>query len=124
MSDILLPLIFSLVLTLAVELPLALLLKVRRVKDLLVIALVNILTNPVVNFCYYAAILLFSEYSVITYIILAVLEIAAVIVEFLFYRRLLSYDRIGKLKLSIILNSASFLAGLLLTVILKAITSS
>lgn len=124
MSDILLPLLFSLVLTLAVELTLALLLQVRRGKDLFVIALVNILTNPIVNYCYYWAIFFFSEHSVYTYLILAVLEIAAVIIEFLLYRSLLSYDRIGKLKLSIILNSASFIAGLLLTVILRAVISS
>ena len=124
MSDILLPLLFSLVLTLAVELPLALLLKVRRGKDLLVIALVNILTNPVVNYCYYWAVFIFSEHSVYTYLILAVLEITAVIIEFLFYRSLLSYDRIGKLKLSVILNSASFIAGLLLTVIIRVVAST
>lgn len=119
MGLILLSLLRSLLLTLAIELLLAAALKVRGAKDVLVIALANILTNPIVNYCYYWAIYLFSRHSVYTIAILLALEVFAVFAEFLIFRYLLSYDRIGKLKLSLILNGASFLFGVVLTVILR-----
>ena len=123
MKTILLSLLVSLLLTLAVELILALALKVRSKKDLLVIALANLLTNPLVNYCYDWAVYLFTARSVYTILILAGLELFAVLTEFLIYKLLLSYDRIGKLKLSFLLNGASFLAGLLLSGLLRLITS-
>ena len=119
MNSVLLSLLLSLVLTLAVELTLAFLLKVRDKKDLLVIALSNLLTNPIVNYCYYWAIFIFTKHSVFTYIILAFLEVAAVLTEYMIYRKLLSYDRIGKLNLSLILNAASFLTGIALSAALR-----
>ena len=119
MTPLLIPLLFSLVLTLAVELTLAFLLKVRAPKDLLVVALANLLTNPLVNYAYYWAIYFFTSRSLYTYLILAALELAAVLVEFLIYRMLLSYDRIKKLLLSVILNAASFLSGILVTLLLR-----
>ena len=123
MKGILLSLCLSLILTLAVELLLALLLGVRRGKDIFIIALVNILTNPVVNYCSNWAFLLFSVRSVYSALIVAALEIAAVIVEFLIYRRLLSYDRIGKLKLSLLLNGASFLMGIVVSAVMMLFAS-
>lgn len=113
-----LSLLRSLLATMVIELFLAAALKVRSGKDLLIVALVNILTNPVVNYCYYWAIYLFSERSIYTILILLGLEILAVVTEFLIYRRLLTYDRIGPMKLSLLLNGASFLIGVLLSVIL------
>ena len=115
MKSILISLLLSLALTLAVELSLALILKVRKDKDLAIIALANFLTNPVVNYCYYWAVYLFTERSIYTILILVALEAAAVFVEFLIYRSLLTYDRIGKLKLSLLLNAASFLTGVIIS---------
>ena len=119
MGLILISLLRSLIPTLIVELYLAAALRVHSGKDLLVIALANILTNPIVNYCYYWAIYLFSEHSVYSWLILLALEVFAVVTEFVIYRFLLSYDRIGKLKLSLLLNGASFLFGLLLSLLLK-----
>ena len=115
MGSILISLSASLLLTLAVELPLAFLLKVRGGKNLLIVVLVNLLTNPVVNYCYYWALRFFAADSIYTILFLAFLELAAVLTEFLFYKLLLSYDRLGKLKLSLLLNAASFAAGLLVS---------
>ena len=117
MQNILLSLLLGLILTLAVELTLAFLLKIRRGKDLFVIALANLLTNPVVNYCYYWAIACFTAKSVYTVLILTALELATVFIEFLIYRRLLSFERFGKLKLSLLLNGASFLTGLIISII-------
>ena len=115
MRAILLSLAASLALTLAVEITLAAALKIRSGKDLLVIGLANLLTNPVVNYVSYWAILLFTLRSIYTVLIIAALEAAAVFIEFLIYRQLLAYDRIGKLKLSLLLNGASFAAGLIIS---------
>ena len=111
----------SLLLTLIAELFLAAALKVHSGKDLVVIALVNCLTNPIVNYCYYWAVYWFSARNVYTFLILLGLEAFAVITEFLLYKHLLSYERIAPLKLSLLLNGASFLLGLLLNILLKAI---
>ena len=119
MSGILLSLALSLTVTLAVELLLAVLLKIRSIKDLSIIALVNVLTNPVVNYCYYWAIYFFSKNSIYTWLIIIVLELAAVFTELLIYRPLLSFERFGKLKLSFLLNGASFLMGLLISGVMR-----
>lgn len=121
MSGILLSLLQSLLLTLTVELFLAFALGVRHGKDLFIVALVNLLTNPVVNYCSYWAIYFFTARSVCTVLIMLALELSAVFVEFLIYRRLLTYDRIGKLKLSFLLNGASFLMGVLIVLITRLI---
>ena len=115
MKEILLSLSLSLILTLAVELALALILGVRRGKDLFIIALANILTNPAVNYCAYWAFRLFTTHSIYTVLIIILLEISAVFAEFIIYRRLLSYERVGKLKLSLLLNAASFLTGIVIS---------
>lgn len=117
MGLILISLLRSLIPTLIIELYFAAALRVRSGHDLFVIALANILTNPIVNYCYYWAIYLFSEHSAYTWVILLMLEVFAVMTEFVIYRFLLSYDSVGKLKLSLLLNGASFLFGLLLTLI-------
>lgn len=115
MSGILRSLFLSLFVTLAAELLFAYLLRVRRPRDLLVVALVNILTNPIVNYGYYWAVYLFPDRSIYTVLIVALLEVGAVLTEYVIYRCLLSYDRIGKLKLSLLLNAASFVTGLLVS---------
>ena len=119
MGLILISLLRSLLLTLVIELFLAAALKMHSGKDLLIVALANILTNPIVNYCYYWAIYFFSAYSIYTILILLALEVFAVFTEYLIFKRLLSYDRIGKLKLSLILNGVSFMIGLFLSALLR-----
>ena len=121
MNGILLSMGIGLALTRTVELTLAFVMKIRSRRELAVIALANVLTNPVVNYCYYWAIYLFGSRSGYTILVIAALEIAAVVTEYLIYRPLLSFQRFGKLKLSLLLNGASFAAGLLISGILKLI---
>lgn len=122
MNSTLTALVFSLILTLAVELSVAALLRIRQGKQLLLIALANLLTNPAVNYCYYWALRFFTADNIYAILILIALEAAAVLIEFLIYRSLLSFDRFGKLKLSLILNGSSFGAGLLVSVIIKLLS--
>ncbi len=117
MSQILLSLGESLVLTLAVELLTALLLQVRGRKNIVVIFLANLLTNPIVNYCAYWALYVFGGHGLYSALIIAFLELAAVLAEYLIYKHLLSFERFGKLKLALLLNAASFSAGLIISVV-------
>ena len=58
----------------------------------------------------------------IPYVCLAALEAAAVFGEALLYRKLLSYRRIGALRLSLLLNAASFAAGLVIALVESFLT--
>lgn len=71
----------SLGLTLALELIFALVCRVRNKKDLLLVCLVNVITNPVVVFLYYLTV--GKGWSLL---VLALLEVLAVVAEALFYK--------------------------------------
>ena len=120
MNSVIVSLLLSLALTLTVELSLSLLLKVRG-KDLLIISLANLLTNPVVNYCSYWAFYLFGFRSVHTLAIIILLEVGAVFIEYFIYKHLISFDRFGKLKLSLILNGGSFIAGIAVSILIQTI---
>ena len=103
-----LSLIFALLLTEAVELPAARLLGVKG-RDLWFVVLANVLTNPAVNVLYAAAIV-FTKLPPAA--VLAVLEAAAVIAEWIVYRY--ATDAKRPFLVSLVCNAASFVAGLLL----------
>ena len=100
----------SLGLTLLIEIPLGFLLGIRKGIDLLCVVLVNVVTNPslvlILN--------LFSLRGIPPWYLIAVLELAAVAVEALFYRKCLSRCPLHPLLLSLILNGISYLGGCLL----------
>ena len=80
---ILCSMIVSLLLTLLLEDLFALLWGIRNTQDLILVLLVNILTNPVVVFCYHAT--HFYAPNKLTAAV-ALLELAAVCIEWLLYR--------------------------------------
>lgn len=100
----------SLGLTLLIELPLGLLLGLRKGMDLLCVILVNVVTNP----CVVLILNLYSMRGVPPWYLIAVLELAAVAVEALFYRKCLSRCPISPIFFSLILNGISYLGGCLL----------
>ena len=104
-----------LVLTIVIEVVLALILGVRDKKDLLNIVLVNILTNPLVViipiFCNYEFGLLGRNIS------LFILELLAFAIEGLIYLKVLNYKKINGLLLSLILNLASYFTGVIYNLI-------
>lgn len=76
-------LLISLGLTLALELIFALISGIRREKDLLLVCMVNIITNPVVVFLYYLA---SRTNAAVQMLALIILEVLAVAVEALYYK--------------------------------------
>lgn len=113
MNGIMASLLLSLALTLAVEVPLAAALRVRG-WDLVLVGLINCVTNPIVNVAYNAAWLWWSGTPWAPYAALAVLEAAVLFGEALFFKKALTFRRCGALRLSLLLNAASFAAGELL----------
>ncbi len=101
----------SLWVTLLLETAAALALGIRQRRDLLLVLLVNVLTNPVVVLT--LNLFLLAGQTPPWYLV-AILETAAVTIEALLYRSRLEYRRIHPFLLSLILNSISYIGGLLL----------
>lgn len=94
-----------------IELGFALLLGVRKPKDLLLVFLVNVLTNPPLVLC----LNLFSLRNPIPWYLILTLELSALLAEGLLYRKGLEYNRVPPLLLSLILNLISYTGGLILS---------
>lgn len=98
-----------LVLTIIIELLLALILGVRNKKDIINVILVNVITNPIVVM---TPIILYLNFgSLISKISLLILEVLTVLVEGLIYKKVLEYKKINWFLLSLILNVTSFIIG-------------
>lgn len=82
--NLLIALGFSLALTLALEAGFFLLVGKRNKKDLLLVIMVNVLTNPAVVLLYWLAVL-FTDWN--TTIVKIPLEVAAVLVEGIYYKK-------------------------------------
>ena len=103
----------SLLLTLALELAFALVFKVRG-RALLIVILVNILTNPAVVTLY---LLFCRHFSLPALIIVSVLEISAVIIEAIIYKtRCLSITK--PFLFSLGANAFSYLCGVVIGALL------
>lgn len=102
----------SLLLTLIVELLLALLLGVRKPRDFLLIFLVNLVTNPLIGI---SLDVYYSLVSMPPVWLIALLEIGVVVGEWALYRGRLEYQKLPPFGVSLILNAASYLTGLGLT---------
>lgn len=111
MGALLTSLALSLGLTLILELAVALLLGVRKKRDLLLVFLVNVLTNPVVVLVLNLTIL--ATQATPPWYLIFLLETGAVLTEGLVYRHL-EYRRIHPFLFSLILNAISCFGGLIL----------
>lgn len=104
-------LLISLGLTLLLELLIALLFQVRAVRDLLLVTLVNLMTNPAVVLLHR---LLTDKTALPVPLVIALLEAAAFLTEALYYRRYA--EKIGHPFLfSLGANVFSFSGGILLS---------
>src|SRR5574344_1932989 len=102
----------SLFWTIIIEVIGAYLLKVRKRQDIINIILVNIMTNPILVTLSIAA-SVYLKYNI--YIILVIIiEIMVILIEGLVYQKYLKYRVINPYLLSFILNSCSYLIGILL----------
>ena len=104
-----LSLVLALLLTEAIEIPVCLLWGLRG-RDLVFVLLANVLTNPLVNVLYALAYLYLPLPHAVP---LAVLEIAAVVSEWLVYRAATGTKR--PFLVSLTANAASFGFGLLIS---------
>lgn len=109
-------LVETLALTQVIELTVAFLLKIRNKYDIVYIALINCVTNPLINTIYAGIIIYFKvpEDSFIKYLTVFILELAVWFSEGLFFKKMLEYKKISGFILSLILNATSFLLGLLI----------
>lgn len=115
LNDIPFIMIRCLLLTILIELAIALILGVRDKKDVINVILVNVITNPVVVM---SQILLYLKFGYkIEMIGIIVLEILVVPIEGLIYNKVLTYRKINPFLLSLVLNGASFLIGELINLL-------
>ena len=114
-SNLPLILVRCLVLTIVIELIVALILSVKDKKDILNVILVNVITNPIVVM---SQILLYIKFgSTIEGIIIIILEILVVFVEGLIYKKVLKYNGLNPFFLSLLLNASSFFIGELINIL-------
>ena len=104
--------IICLLFTIIVELLVAIILGVRNKKDIINIILVNIMTNPLVVTI--PQVLLLFHGMKWRNISLLLLELYAFIGEGLIYKKVLKYNKINGLILSLILNLSSYFLGYIL----------
>ena len=108
-------LVRCLLLTIIIELIVALILSVRDKKDILNVILVNVLTNPVVVM---TQIILYVKFGHnIEMIGIIILEISAFLIEGFIYKKTLKYDAINPFLLSLLLNASSFFIGELINIL-------
>ena len=100
--------ILSLVFTIFIEVVISIFCGINNKNDILYIILINILTNPsteIIN--------LVIKDSNFHYPVIIIVEIIVVIIEYLFYKRVLKNKNINLLYLSIINNICSYGVGIM-----------
>lgn len=99
----------SLILTVLIEVALALIIGIRKRKDILNVILVNTITNPIVNIVPITLNVYVSLFA--RNVSLIVLEVLALFVEAIIYKFTLKYKKINWFLISLILNASSFGIG-------------
>ena len=112
LNDLPLYMIRGLAFTLLIETVLALILGVRKKRDIPIVILVNFMTNPIVVALGFLSGFFFG-YKV-RIICMIFLELFAFASEGLVYKKALSFKKINPFLLSLILNAASYLIGLVI----------
>ncbi len=107
-------LLISLSVTVALELAFSLIFRIRRKSDLLLLVIVNVITNPPVVLLNY---LILQRTELPQMLVAALLEASAVLIEGVYYRRYSENIRRPFL-FSFGANAFSYILGLLLTIII------
>ena len=108
-------LIVSLTLTLIIELTVSVILGIREKEDIKIVFLANVFTNPIV--VYISNCILYFYLFNIYYIVVAILEIFALVAESIIYKKHLKFDKISAFNISLINNFISFGIGVILNII-------
>ncbi len=105
-----------LLLTIAIELFIGYLLQIRKRKDMFIIIIVNIITNPIVVSM---PLFMFYKFGHNYYIIsLLILEILTLLFEGYIYKLKFNYKRLNPFYVSLLLNLSSYLIGELINSVL------
>jgi len=105
-----------LILTIIIEIIVALIIGIRNKKDIFNIILVNILTNPLVTSI---PVYFNIKYGVFERdIALIILELFTVIIEGIIYIKFLNFKKINSILISIYLNACSYFVGEIVNFIL------
>lgn len=113
MKSILLSLLQALLLTILIETLLAFLIfKIKNKKDIINIILINALTNPLLNI---TSLYILLKLGYLAYdVSIIIMEIIVFVGEGLFYKKVLQTKTINPIILSLALNGASYLTGILI----------
>ena len=103
--------IICLILTLVIEIFMAFILRIKG-KDLIIVGLVNLLTNPLLVSITTSIDFLYG--SKIKLIVIIILEIIVLLIEGYIYKKNLTSKKINPYLLSLLLNLASYGAGLII----------
>ena len=107
--------LISLLLTIIIEICVALCLNIIEARDLKRIIWINCITNSSINVIVYSLSSVFS-YSILYYLIVPILEVVVFIVEGYYYRKTIQ-SKINPFLLSFILNTVSYGCGLIYTIL-------
>lgn len=111
-------LIVSLFLTVIIELVVSLIIGIRGKEDLKVVFLANVITNPIVVFT--ANCVSFLNNEVLYYVVVFILELLAIIVEFIIFKKFLNFKKKSPLFISCINNIISFSLGVVISIIINS----
>ena len=100
----------SLIFTIILELGLALIFKIKNKDDIIIIVLVNVVTNPIVVVFPYLLGIFYGNTG--RYVLLLILEILTVFFEGFIYKKYLKFKSINPYVLSILLNVTSYFIGI------------
>lgn len=110
-------LIRNLLLTIIIELAISLILGIKEKKDINNIIIINCITNPILNIIL-LIIMYFISNNIIIYSLIFIFEIIVIYLEYLYYKNRIIFKNINILLFSIILNTISFMTGLIISFIL------
>jgi hypothetical protein len=111
-------LVLSLVLTLIIELIVSLLIGVKKRNDIITIIAVNTLTNPLAVLI--ATLTQMNGNIIVYWIVVAIIELIVFLVEGAIFKKILIFNKISGIKLSLINNLTSFSIGLLITIVMAS----
>lgn len=105
-------LIKCLLITILIEFIGAIIIGIRDKKDILIIILINILTNPILNIIYLIVTIYLKFIN--EKIALYILEVLVVVIEGVIYKKYFEYKKINPFIISIILNTLSYSMDIIL----------
>ena len=112
--NILIQMLWNLLLTIIIELGIALLIGIEKKKDILNLIVINCITNPILNYIMMVVMYLTLN-NIIIYFLFFFFETMVIYLEYRFYRKKLMFKKIDLLLLSAVLNISSIILGFIIS---------